>query len=148
MIHGTTDCRVVTRPGVVVNVQSTTAEIQVVRSEACGSCTLRRVCAPGAEVTQIVTAHTPERLRPGMQVEISMEERWVVLGTVFAFVLPFLVVVSVFFGIRPSVAREEYAGIGAIAALVPYYLLLYGARNRFARFVTFFARPAPKEGEQ
>ena len=75
-----------------------------------------------------------------------MEERWGLLGTLFAFLLPFLVVVSVFFATRSSVAREEYAGLIAIASLVPYYLMLYRFRSRFAQLVTFSAQPIAKEG--
>lgn len=75
-----------------------------------------------------------------------MEERWGLLGTLVAFVFPLVLVVSVFFVLVPRFSREEWAGLLAVGTLVPYYMLVYLLRDRFARMVTFYARPLVKEG--
>lgn len=75
-----------------------------------------------------------------------MEERWGLLGTLVAFVLPLLLVVTTFFVFNARFDREEWAGLLAVGSLVPYYMAVYLLRDRFARMVTFYARPLVKEG--
>lgn len=146
MIHEYSDCRVITRPGVVIRAYDDVADIEIVQHSACASCTLKGVCTSGESVSRVISAHTQTTLTPGTRVELSMEERWGLLGTVVAFVLPLLLVVTVFFVSRPWFGREEWAGLVAVASLAPYYLLIYRLRDRFARMVTFYAQPLAKEG--
>jgi len=75
-----------------------------------------------------------------------MEERWGLLGTLVAFVLPLILVVTTFFVFNARLDREEWAGLLAVGSLVPYYMAVYLLRDRFARMVTFYARPLVKEG--
>lgn len=146
MIHEISECRVVTRPGVVIRARATAAEIEIVQYSACSSCTLKGVCVGGESASRLVSARTETALKPGTRVELSMEERWGLLGTLVAFVVPLVLVVTVFFATRPHVGREEWAGLLAVGSLVPYYLGIYRLRDRFARLVTFYARPLSKEG--
>ena len=141
MDHKSSQCRVVSQPGVVTAVHGTDADIQIVQTSACASCRLRGVCSPGDAATKIVQAPNRGGLHAGMQVEVQMEERWGWLGVLLAFVVPLAVVVGILFGLAPLLGSQERSAMVGLAALLPYYGLLYITRNLFAQVVQFEAVP-------
>jgi sigma-E factor negative regulatory protein RseC len=146
MFHKKSECRVVTRPGVVIGVRDSVADVEIVQQSACVSCTLKSVCGPGEHATRIISARPVAPVEIGASVELEMEERWGVLGTVLAFVVPLAVVVATYFGTTASGARDEIGGLLAVAMLIPYYFVLSRFRGQLQTLVTFIARPTAKEG--
>jgi len=83
-------------------------------------------------------------------VEINMQERHGWLGVFFAFVAPLLLVVGILFALAGPLGSEESAALVGLAALLPYYGLLYLTRHIFADIIRFDVHPAKlhKEGVQ
>ncbi len=146
MLHSSSTCRVVSRPGVVVDVRESVADVQIVQSSTCGACAVKAICSSTESATRIVTARCPEPVACGANVELSMDERWGILATVLVFCVPLILVVVSFFATKGLGAGDSLAGIAAIAVLGPYIFLLYRMRAMFARVISFTARPLVKEG--
>ncbi len=150
MNHIPSQCKVVTQPGVVTALHETEADIQIVQHSACSSCTIRALCAPSESSTKTIRVPNRGGLTPGAMVEINMQERHGWLGVFFAFVAPLLLVVGILFALAGPLGSEESAALVGLAALLPYYGLLYLTRHIFADIIRFDVHPAKlhKEGVQ
>ncbi|MFW5695181.1 MAG: SoxR reducing system RseC family protein [Alkalispirochaeta sp.] len=150
MNHIPSQCKVVTQPGVVTALHGTEADIQIVQHSACSSCKIRGLCAPSESSTKTVRVPNHGDLMQGAQVEISMQERHGWLGVFFAFVAPLGVVVGALFTLAGPLGSEESAALVGLAALLPYYGVLYLTRHIFADIIRFDVHPASlhKEGVQ
>jgi len=99
--------------GVVVSVARGVARVRIGRSGACGSCASRGVCNPlgldegemEVEVTNCLDA------RPGQRVVLAIEERQVLKGALWFYLLP----LATFFGGYGVAAR---LGMGDAAAIL------------------------------
>jgi hypothetical protein len=80
-----------------------------------------------------------------MAVRLDMEERFGWLGVLFAFVLPLFVVVGTLFALRGVLGSEELAALAGLAALAPYYGVLYLTRDYFTKTIRFDAYPLSRE---
>ncbi|MDA3947876.1 MAG: SoxR reducing system RseC family protein [Spirochaeta sp.] len=138
-------CRVVSQNGRVTSVRGDVADVQIVQTSACASCHIKAVCAAGDTSTKTVRVSNPGSLAPGMSVRLDMEERYGWLGVLFAFVLPLIVVVGTLFGLRGVLGSEELAGLAGLAALAPYYGVLYLTRDYFIKTIRFDVHPLSRE---
>ncbi|POR00989.1 hypothetical protein AU468_08950 [Alkalispirochaeta sphaeroplastigenens] len=130
-------CREVSRQGVVAAVRGAVADVEILQRSACAGCHVKALCAAGESAVKIVQVTNQGNLRPGMTVRVSLEERIGWIGVAVGFVIPLVLVVTVLFSLTRVVSREEFAGLGAVASLVPYYALVYAFRGFFARIVRF-----------
>jgi len=100
--------------GVVVSVADGVARVRVGRSGACGSCASRGTCNPlglddgemEVEVTNHLDAH------PGQRVVLAIEERQVLKGALWFYLLP----LATFFGGYGVAARMNASDGAAILA--------------------------------
>ncbi len=146
MTQDETRCRVVSQVGTVTRVSGAYADIQILQTGACASCTVKGVCNPGDSSVKLIHARLLGGAVPGDRVLLEMDARNGMLGVLVSYVVPLVLVVAVLFGVRPHVERESWAGLLAIASLVPYFGLIYLARGIFARVIEFRATPLEKEG--
>ena len=138
-------CRVVRQNGRVMSVYGDVADVQIVQTSACASCRIKGICAAGDSSTKTVRVPNPGGLVAGMSVRLDMEERYGWLGVLFAFVLPLIVVVGTLFALRGALGSEELAALAGLAALAPYYGVLYLTRGYFTRTIRFDAHPLARE---
>ena len=116
--------------GVVVSVAGEVARVRIARSGACGSCSSRGVCNPlgmaegemEVEVTNRLDAH------PGQRVVLAIEERQVLKGALWFYLLP----LATFFA-GYGVAARLGAGDSA-AILAAFGGLALGGLVVYARF--------------
>lgn len=137
-------CRTVTQLGLVAHVYDSAVDIDLVRGAACGGCAAKSVCvADHTAERRTVRARVVGRVRVGEQVLVHMEERVGWLTVALTFIVPLCVAVATLFALLPQVSRQEFAGLAALAALVPYYLILRMAQPALERAVQFWATPLP-----
>jgi hypothetical protein len=72
-----------------------------------------------------------------MPVTLSMDERLGWLGVLVAFAGPLFVMVGTLFLTTAMGATEAIAGLVALVALVPYFFILFSAREYFNQVVRF-----------
>jgi len=118
--------------GLVVSVAGAVARVRVARSGACGSCSSRGVCNPlgmaEGEMEVEVTNHLD--VRPGQRVILAIEERQVLKGALWFYLLPLVT----FFGAY-AVAARAGASDGA-AILAAFAGLALGGVVVYLRFRT------------
>lgn len=149
MKHNPGRCNVITQQGVVTRVHGSNVDIQIVQQSACSACALKSACVGTESAERVIHAAAHSGVAVGERVLVHMDERAGWVSVALTFIVPLFIVVAVFFGLHAWVAREEFAALLGLAALVPYYYLIFRLRGVLQRAIHFWTTPIPshlKEG--
>ncbi len=124
--------------GIVVSVSGKVARVRVGRSGACGSCASRGVCNPLGVDEGEMEVEVTNRLdaRPGQRVVLAIEERQVLKGALWFYILP---LVTFFAGYGVAVRLGAGDGVAILAAFAG---LAAGGLAVYLRFRTRAASEA------
>jgi positive regulator of sigma E activity len=127
--------------GTVEEITNHSITVKIHRDTSCGCCDSRGMCNLSDDTERIIdTVDNSLNLKIGDHVGItitrSMGNKAVILGYLFPFLL--LIIVLIFLN---ALGFEEWlSGVISLAALFPYYMLLYLFRDRLKKSFTFVIR--------
>ena len=130
--------------GIVENMGGNHLAVRIVQTSACSTCVAAGHCNASEMKVKIVDVYTSEsqHYSIGQEVKLIGTTSMSMQAVLFAFGVPFLVVVLTLFFLQSGLALSEpVAALGALAALVPYYALLYLNRKRMSRKFSFIIEP-------
>lgn len=131
----------ITHDGIVERVDGTVARVRIVQQSACSGCHARSMCQASEMMVKEIEAEMTEPLQVGERVEVCVEQYLGWKAVLYAFVLPMvMMMVLLFVGQKWWPEPAWLGGVVAIAALVPYYVVLHQFEGRFARQYRFVAR--------
>lgn len=124
--------------GIVKQLRKGYADILIVQNSACSGCHAKSACTAADSAEKIIEIpYFADDLNIGQQVTIvgSKSMGWKAVG--YAFILPFLILMTVLITVGELTGNELTAGLLALAVLLPYYLILYLLRNKMKSNFTF-----------
>ncbi|HMM11968.1 MAG TPA: SoxR reducing system RseC family protein [Bacteroidales bacterium] len=129
-------------PGVVVKVFDQYVEVKVMSQSACSACHAKGACSMAdMEEKQVNALKTPgSSYTEGQQVTVYMRKNLGNLAVFYGYIIPFLLVIIMLFGLVSLGFGQGKAGLIALATLVPYYIVLYLNRNRLNSTFVFYAK--------
>lgn len=133
---------VIEHTGIVKGVTENSVEVEMTVREACAQCRARAVCGTGAEERRFITVYTEQAraFQPGEEVVVSVSQGMGLRAAVFAYVIPFLLLLAVLLGTLEAGLSEPQAGVVSLAVLAVYYFALWLARGRFEKEIIFKIR--------
>ncbi|MBK9292664.1 MAG: SoxR reducing system RseC family protein [Bacteroidetes bacterium] len=138
----TTTTELIEHPGIVTKVHEKHVEVMVLSKSACSGCHAKGACTMAdMEEKKVDALKTPGMsYAEGQQVTVYMRKNLGNLAVFFGYILPFLLLMVLLFGLTSLGFGEGKAALIALASLVPYYLILYLNRNRLDKTFVFYAR--------
>ena len=129
----------VSHRGKVVQVTPEFTTVEIISSSACSACHASGVCGMSEYTKKAVEVPTRawENFTPGEEVNVVLKASMGHKAVWLAYVLPLLVLVAVLMGTLALGAGELVAGLGAIAGVAVYYLLLWLFRDRLRNEYVF-----------
>jgi positive regulator of sigma E activity len=127
--------------GTVEEVADQMIRVRIRRDTACGQCHARSMCNIGNNTETIIesTDYTAD-LKAGDHVNVGMTRTMGNKAIVLAYLVPFLLVITILLLMQANDSPEWLTGLGAVAVLVPYFLLLYVFRNKLRKTISFTVR--------
>lgn len=128
--------------GIVDAVSDRMIKVRVTQMSACSSCLLSGRChsADGRDRIIEVSADHPDEYHVGDHVMVCADARVGHLAVFLGFGVPLvLLVCSVILG-RLATGNDVTAALGGLAALIPYFVLLYLLRQKVGRLFSFRLR--------
>jgi sigma-E factor negative regulatory protein RseC len=130
------------KDGKVVGVEGGHFKVKITTPSACATCHAKSLCSSLSPQDQkereiLVTSRQP--LEIGDTVSIEMEERLGWIALFYSFILPFLVMILVLFGLFAFGLSQTTSALIAIVSLAPYYLVLYKFRSKLEKDFVFLA---------
>ncbi len=124
--------------GVIEHIEGNRAQVRIVSESACGACHAKGVCGAADQEEKFIDVALPgKEFREGEPVRVEVAERLGMKAVALGYIYPFLLVMLVLVGGILGGLEELHAGLAALLALVPYYLVLYLLRRRIESTFTF-----------
>ena len=128
----------ITHAGVVQSVADGVAHVRIEQASACASCQVKSHCMAADAQEKFIDCRMTEPLEAGDEVIVEIEQHLGWLAVLLAFVLPFLLMMSVLW-IGNLYWSEEIAGTMALGSLLPYYGVLALFKKRLKKRFDFVA---------
>jgi sigma-E factor negative regulatory protein RseC len=130
---------IIKHTGVVERIDGPHITVRIVQTSACAACSVKGHCHASDSKEKTVDVYSSRHA------SFQVGERVVVCGTTsmgmravfIAFGIPFFVLVGALFAAMQMTGSEWQAGLIALAALVPYYLIIYMCKDKLGRKFTF-----------
>lgn len=130
--------QVIEHPGTILTIQNGVARIQITQYAACSGCHARSSCLlSDYSEKEIEVPCTDERLQAGDSVIITGSTQIGNKAVRLAFLYPSILLFFVLFVVLHCTQNELAAGIVALAALIPYYAVLYLLRDKLKKQLVF-----------
>ena len=111
--------------GIVTDIHDQLVHVSFIARSACSECHAKGYCLESDSMEKSVDiVDQSGRFHKGETVNIVMKESLGYRAILLGFVLPFIVLMLVLILVQKFTGNELKAGLSALAALVPYYLLL------------------------
>ena len=129
--------------GIVSGINGELAHVQIVQSSACSSCKAKSMCMSTESQQKEMDAVMLEPMQVGDQVEVEVREHLAWKAVLLAYVLPFIVMMSVIAVLDVLTGWDEaIVGTIALCSIALYYLVLSQFKHRLQKQFTFTARKA------
>ncbi|MDR0973684.1 MAG: SoxR reducing system RseC family protein [Prevotellaceae bacterium] len=125
--------------GIVESIDGDCCVVRIVQTSACASCTARSLCSSAETKEKLITGRSAvDGIHVGDSVRIVGRTSVGLKAVLYAFVIPFLIVIVTLFSVSDLThIGEAGAGMIALLALVPYYGAVYLLRNRLTKELIF-----------
>jgi sigma-E factor negative regulatory protein RseC len=116
----------------VLSVKGGRAVVELVRSEACGSCSAKSMCHPASGESMRMEVDNPLSAAPGNRVTVSLPPEELLKASATAYLMPATAIVAgaAIGWSRTGTDLGSMVGAGAGFALSTLYLLVQGRRKR------------------
>ena len=126
--------------GVIISIDGKVAHVKIEQTSACASCHVKSVCGASEKSEKIVDANIIDAsLKVGDQVTVIGQKSLGIQAILLAYVLPFIVIVSMLFIVNIFTSNELVIGTCALASLIPYFAILRLMRNKIQAKFQFYA---------
>jgi sigma-E factor negative regulatory protein RseC len=125
--------------GVVENIMGDSVQVRIVQTSACAACKVAGYCNASESKEKLVDVYHADtrHLKVGDVVTVTASTQVAAQALLLGFGLPFVVLVAVLIAVLLITGNEGAAALSGLAALVPYYAVLFLFRNRIRDKLSF-----------
>ena len=125
--------------GVVENIMGDSVQVRIVQTSACAACKMAGYCNASESKEKLVDVYHADtrHLKVGDVVMVTASTQVAAHALLLGFGLPFVVLVAVLVAVLLITGNEGAAALSGLAALVPYYAVLFLFRNRIRDKLSF-----------
>ncbi len=125
--------------GVIERIEGDSVQVRIVQTSACAACKVAGHCNASESKEKIVDVlHTDvSRFHVGDAVLVVASTQVAYHALLMGFGIPLLILVGILVALLQIIGNEATAALSALAALVPYYVVLYMMRNRIRDKLAF-----------
>jgi sigma-E factor negative regulatory protein RseC len=113
--------------------------VHIVQTSACAACKVAGYCnaADSKEKVVDVYCNNDAQYKTGQQVTVSASGKVAAKALLWGFGIPFVLMVTVLVLVLLLTDDEGWAALGALAVLIPYYILLWFLRDNMREQLSF-----------
>jgi sigma-E factor negative regulatory protein RseC len=123
--------------GVVQKSDNNSVSVIISAESACSGCHAESLCSLSGKEEKIVEVSGFYNLAPGDNVTVLMKKSTGYKALLLGYIFPLILVMVILIILAASSVPELTAGLASIAALIPYYLILWFFRKRINNKFTF-----------
>ena len=130
----------ISHSGVIERIESDRVHVRIVQTSACAACKVAGYCNAAESKEKIIDVFcdtAAKNLQVGQQVMVTTSGTVAAKALLWGFGLPFVLLVSVLAIVLLLTSNEGLAALCALAALIPYYFVLWLLRDRMRNELSF-----------
>ncbi len=132
----------ISHTGKVVEINPEFTSVEIVSMSACGECHAKNFCGVADEKVKIIMVPTDPYgdYEVGDEVMVLLKRTMGWKGVWLGYVIPLVILLILLLSLSSVSDSELVAGLGAIAGVGVYYLILALFRNRLAKDFVFYIK--------
>ena len=130
----------ISHSGVIERIESDRVQVRIIQTSACAACKVAAYCNAAESKEKLIDVFcdsVAKSLHVGQPVTVTTSGVVAAKALLWGFGLPFVVLVAVLIVVLLLTSSEGLAALCALAALVPYYLVLWLLRDRMRDELSF-----------
>lgn len=130
--------------GIVENIDGMHIAVRIVQTSACSTCVAAGHCNASEMKVKIIDVYTAEfqNYSIGQEVRLYGSSSMGMQAVLWAFGVPFIILVFVLSVLQLGLGLSEVvSALGALASLIPYYVVLYLLRYKMSKKFSFTIKP-------
>jgi positive regulator of sigma E activity len=116
--------------GIVQRSDDTSVTVKISSVSACSGCHAEGSCSLSGKEEKMIDVHGRYNVAPGETVTVLMKKSMGYTAVLMGYVIPVILVVVLLLILGSLSLPELITGLGSIAVLFPYYLILWLFRKR------------------
>ena len=131
---------VISHTGIIDRIDEGMARVRIVQHSACSSCKVASYCSSAESKEKIINVRCTDgnRYHVGENVTVMAAQAVGTKAVVIAFVIPLVLILTVIAVVLYFTGKEATAALSGLAALIPYYAVLYMLKSQLERQLTFY----------
>ena len=129
----------ISHSGVVESVSEGRVTVRILQTSACAACKVAGSCNAAESKEKIIDVFCDSvaAYKVGQSVVVSASRQMAAQALLWAFGVPFVLMMAVLVLVLLLTANEGWAALSAIAILIPYYLILWLLRDKMREQLAF-----------
>jgi len=128
----------ISHDGVVIRADGDgVVEVSIIAGTACSGCHAKSACGIGSSEEKTISVKTSDSYNPGEKVIVTMDQNQGAAAVFIGYVLPFIVLITVFILLFVAGVGELISCLASFAALGIYYLAIWLLRKSIEKKFTF-----------
>ena len=129
--------------GIVESIDGTHIQVRIVQTSACSGCSIKGHCNASESKDKLIDVYDKgaSAYRKGQDVMVYGTTSMGMKAVLLAFGVPFVVLFVALYATLQITGNELTAALVGLAALVPYYLIIYICRGKLSRKFLFMIEP-------
>jgi sigma-E factor negative regulatory protein RseC len=129
----------ISHSGIVESIDGGCVHVRIVQTSACAACKVAGYCNAAESKEKIIDVFCDSvaKYKVGQQVTVSTSGQVAVKALLWAFGVPFVLLMAVLILVLLLTGNEGWAALSALVALVPYYFILWLMRNKMREQLAF-----------
>lgn len=125
--------------GTIISIEGRLINVHLDVEQACCSCKIKDVCAAGGSEDKIVTLFSDlaQYFSVGEEVMVSIGRLMGIRAVLYAYILPFMLILSTLLILLGLYFSETVAGLSALGVAAVYYLILSLFRSKLEKDIVF-----------
>ena len=116
--------------------------VEIVSTSACAECHAKGMCGMSESKVKEITVPTDpySDRKPGDEVDVVLKKSMGMKAVWISYVIPLFILMILILSLSSVTVHEVYVGLGAIAGVALYYLVIYLFRSRLANDFVFYIK--------
>ncbi len=132
----------ISHEGKIVEITPEFTSVEIISMSACAACHAKALCGVSDEKTKIIMVPTDPYSdhNVGDEVEVMLKKSMGFKAVWISYVIPLIILLILIVSLSAVTGNELITGLGAIAGVALYYLVIYLFRNKLANDVVFYIK--------
>lgn len=131
---------VISHIGTIDSISEGMVQVRITQSSACSSCKIASHCTSAESKEKLIDVKCTNAsdYTIGQEVNVMAASAVGAKAVLIAFVVPTILVIGVIVGCLNAGLTELSAALAGLAALIPYYIILYMLKAKLEKVLTFW----------